>query len=68
MASSKANLATEKAQLAVDTLALIRGITVQASQLLSTQTAFVEYNSITNKFTFGIPQGVKGDRGEKHSR
>lgn len=64
VASNKATLATEKAQLAVDTLALIRGITVQASQLLSTQTAFVEYNSITNKFTFGIPQGTKGDRGE----
>ena len=63
-ATTKATLATEKAQLAVDTLALIRGITVKASQLLSTQTAFVEYNSITNKFTFGIPQGIKGDRGE----
>ena len=64
VANNKAQLATEKAQLATDILAQIRGITVQASQLLSTQTAFVEYNSITNKFTFGIPQGIKGDRGE----
>lgn len=64
IASSKATLASEKAALATEKLEQIKAITVQASQLLSTQTAFVEYNSLTNKFTFGIPQGIKGDRGE----
>ena len=64
IATDKAVIATEKAQTATDKVALIQSISVQGQTLTAGQSATVSYNSVTNKFTFGIPKGDKGDIGE----
>ena len=64
LATSQAQVATEQAQIAKQKVDTIQAITVQGQTLAAGQNVSVSYNPVTNKFTFGIPQGLKGDRGE----
>ena len=56
-ALNSANTATARANE-------IKAVTAQATTLIPGSAATVSYNSVDGKFTFGIPQGLKGDRGE----
>ncbi len=59
-ATSAANSATTATQKANE----IKAITVQSNTLSAGSAANVSYNSADGKFTFGIPQGLKGDKGD----
>jgi hypothetical protein len=63
-ASAQAIIATNKAKEASDKVALIQAITAQANTLSAGQNVQVYYDAISNKFTFSIPQGTKGDKGD----
>lgn len=63
-ASDKATLASQKADIATQKANEIKAITVQATTLTAGSNASASYNTADGKFTFGIPQGAKGDRGE----
>lgn len=58
-AAASAFLAAEKA----DEITAINGDQV-AQTLAAGSAATAYYNSVTGKFTFGIPQGIKGDKGD----
>lgn len=45
----------------------IKNVSAQASTLSSGSSAMVSYNSTDGKFTFGIPIGAKGDKGESYT-
>lgn len=45
----------------------IKGITAQANTLIAGSLATVSYNSTDGKFTFGLPVGAKGDKGESYT-
>ncbi len=64
LASQKALAASQSASTAADKVNQIQSITVQGQTLNAGQSVTVQYNPITNKFTFGIPQGLKGDKGD----
>ncbi|MCT7513668.1 coiled-coil domain-containing protein [Aliarcobacter cryaerophilus] len=64
IATEKAQIASEQANIAKQKVDTIQAITVQGQTLAAGQSVSVSYNPVTNKFTFGIPQGLKGDRGE----
>lgn len=64
LASQKAESASDSASMAAEKLSKIQSITVQGQTLTAGQNVAVSYNPITNKFTFSIPQGEKGDKGE----
>lgn len=64
LATSQAQIATEQATLAKQKVDTIQSITVQGQTLAAGQSVSVSYNPVTNKFTFAIPQGLKGDKGE----
>lgn len=63
-ASEKATIATTQATIATQKANEIKAITVQSNTLTAGSNATVSYNSADGKFTFGIPKGDKGDRGE----
>ncbi len=64
VATDKAAIATQQAQIATDKATVIQSISVQGQTLVAGESATVSYNPVTNKFTFGIPKGDKGDIGE----
>ena len=64
IATDKALIASNAAQTATDKLSKIQNISVQAQTLAPAQPVQVSYDTVTNKFTFSIPSGLKGDRGE----
>ena len=45
----------------------IKNVSAQASTLSSGSLAMVSYNSTDGKFTFGLPVGAKGDKGESYT-
>ena len=45
----------------------IKNVSAQANTLSSGSLATVSYNSTDGKFTFGIPLGAKGDKGESYT-
>lgn len=45
----------------------IKNVSAQANTLSSGSSATVSYNSTDGKFTFGLPVGAKGDRGESYT-
>lgn len=59
-AKTAANTAAQNANNAAS---LLTGITAQATTLQPGSAATVTYDATTKKFTFGIPQGAKGDDG-----
>jgi hypothetical protein len=59
IATTQAGIATTKA----DTIIAIDGNQV-ALTLAAGSVATAYYNTVTGKFTFGVPQGVKGDKGD----
>lgn len=59
-AKTAANTAAQNANNAA---ALLTGITAQATTLQPGSSATVTYDATTKKFTFGIPQGAKGESG-----
>ena len=65
-ASANATIATEQAILATEKAETI--IAIDGDQVTQTlaggSSASAFYNSATGKFVFGIPQGIKGDRGD----
>lgn len=61
---NSANTATAQATIATAKANEIKGITAQATTLVAGSLVSVSYNPVDGKFTFGIPQGIKGDRGE----
>lgn len=63
-AASSATTATQQATIATNKANEIKGITAQATTLVPGSLASATYNAVDGKFTFGIPQGVKGDRGD----
>ncbi|WP_151946620.1 hypothetical protein [Aliarcobacter butzleri] len=63
-AQGYATTAQEQAQIATQKVATIQAITAQANTLVPGSSVTVSYNNVSNKFTFGIPKGDKGDRGE----
>ena len=62
--SANANAAAASALTAITKSNEIKGITAQANTLTSGSLATVSYNSTDGKFTFGIPTGSKGDKGD----
>ena len=62
--SANANAAAASASTAITKSNEIKGITAQANTLTSGSLATVSYNSTDGKFTFGIPTGSKGDKGD----
>jgi len=66
-ANASAALASSKATEATDRANEIKSVTSQATTLVAGSPATVAYNSTDGKFTFGIPQGLKGDRGDAFS-
>jgi hypothetical protein len=64
IATDKALLASNAAQTATDKLSKIQNIAVQAQTLAPGQNVQVSYDTNLNKFTFSIPSGLKGDRGD----
>ena len=62
-ASTSASVAANKALEATQRADEIKGITAQATTLVAGSPASSSYNPVDGKFTFGIPQGPKGDRG-----
>lgn len=62
--SQNATVAQNAATTATQKANEIKAITVQANTLAAGSAASVSFNSADGKFTFGIPQGLKGDRGE----
>ena len=64
IATNKAIIASEQAAIAKQKADLILAIKAQGVQLASGQTATATYNSATNTFTFGIPSGLQGERGD----
>ena len=62
--SANANAAAASALTATTKSNEIKGITAQANTLTSGSLATVSYNSTDGKFTFGIPTGPKGDKGD----
>lgn len=63
-ASSSASAASQSATTATEKANQIKAIAVQANTLAAGQSAAVAYDSAANKFTFSIPQGLKGDKGD----
>jgi hypothetical protein len=63
-ASASANSAAESEEKALAHLNAITGLNAQAIQLASSQAATAFYNPNTGVLTIGVPQGLKGDRGE----
>lgn len=59
-AASSAGIATTRANE-------IKNVSAQANTLSSGSVATVSYNSIDGKFTFGLPVGAKGDKGESYT-
>lgn len=59
-AKTAANTAAQNANNAAS---LLTGITAQATTLQPGSSATVTYDATTKKFTFGIPQGAKGESG-----
>lgn len=55
--------ANSAAQNANNAASLLTGITAQANTLAAGSPATVTYDGTLKKFTFGIPQGEKGDEG-----
>lgn len=64
LASQKALAASQSASTAADKVNQIQSITVQGQTLNAGQSVTVQYSPLTNKFTFAIPQGLKGDKGD----
>ncbi|MDD2290683.1 MAG: hypothetical protein PHV52_00255 [Aliarcobacter sp.] len=64
LATQKALVASQSAETATQKLNQIQSITVQGQTLQAGQSVSVQYNQLTNKFTFAIPQGLKGDKGD----
>ncbi|MCX6076014.1 MAG: hypothetical protein NTW78_03915 [Campylobacterales bacterium] len=62
--ANSAQSAASSAQTATNKSNEIKGITAQAQTLIAGQNVTVSYNPIDGKFTFGIPQGNKGDKGD----
>jgi len=63
-AQGQAQIATAQAQIATEKADSIHSLQTTATTLVEGANAFATYDSSTNKITFGIPQGPKGDRGE----
>lgn len=63
-ASANADVAEDSKNLALQYVEQLTGLTVNVMTLASGQSATQSYNSATNTLTLGIPQGLKGDRGE----
>ena len=63
-ATTQAGIATTKADIATARANEIKGITAQATTGAAGTAANVAYNSMDGKFTFLIPQGIKGDKGD----
>ena len=62
--SANATAAAASALTATTKSNEIKGITAQANTLTSGSQATVSYNPTDGKFTFGIPVGSKGDKGD----
>ena len=59
-AAASAGIATTRANE-------IKNVSAQANTLSSGSSATVSYNSTDGKFTFGLPVGAKGDKGESYT-
>ncbi|MBE0498587.1 MAG: hypothetical protein IBX43_05020 [Campylobacterales bacterium] len=59
-----ATASATSAQLALEKSNEIKSITGQAQTLIPGSLVTVSYNPVDGKFTFGIPQGAKGDKGD----
>jgi len=66
-ATAQAVIATAKALDATNRANEIKGITTQTATGAAGTAAQVSYNSTDGKFSFVVPQGLKGDRGEAFS-
>jgi len=66
-ATSQAVIATARALDATNRANEIKGITTQTATGAAGTAAQVSYNSTDGKFSFVVPQGLKGDRGEAFS-
>lgn len=64
IASDKAQIASDKATIATQKANEIKAITVQSTTGAAGSQVQVSYNPADGKFSFVIPQGLKGDRGE----
>jgi hypothetical protein len=63
-AKSNADSAATSAQAAQNSLDQITSLNADAQQLVSNEEPTAMYNPTTGTIVFGIPQGLKGDRGE----
>ena len=66
-AKTSSDKAIESAEYALQSKAYkdeLTTLTAKALQLASSENAIVTYNSTTGELTIGIPEGLKGDRGE----
>jgi hypothetical protein len=62
--SGSATAAANSAILATTKSDEIKAVSSQAQNLVAGSSATVSYNAVDGKFTFGIPQGTKGDKGD----
>lgn len=63
-AAASATTATEQAAIASSKANEIKSVTAQAQTLVAGSAATASYNPVDGKLTFGIPQGLKGDKGD----
>lgn len=63
-AANSAAAASDSADAAADKVSEIQSIKGKGETLAAGQSVTVSYDPILNEFTFGIPQGIKGETGE----
>ena len=66
-AATSAQASASSAATATTRANEIKNISTQANTLSSGSLATVSYNSTDGKFTFGLPVGAKGDKGESYT-
>lgn len=66
-AAASATASASSAGVATTRANEIKNVSAQANTLSSGSLATVSYNSIDGKFTFGLPVGAKGDKGESYT-